>query len=119
MARKLRVQYPGAIYHVMSRGDHLEVTFRDGQDPEPLQVYRWSRYPLYPLPPELRLHGPDLGDRLDARKLHTLAAILTGPTSDATRSRSSPAYHDSFFVTIPPPVAYYFRNLLLTYANTW
>lgn len=34
MARKLRVQYPGAIYHVMNRGDHLEVIFRDSQDPE-------------------------------------------------------------------------------------
>ena len=29
MARKLRVQYPGAIYHVMSRGDHLEAIYRD------------------------------------------------------------------------------------------
>ena len=34
MARKLRVQYPGAMYHVMSRGDHLEVIFRDGKDPD-------------------------------------------------------------------------------------
>ena len=34
MARKLRVQYPGAIYHVMNRGDHLEVIFRDDQDPQ-------------------------------------------------------------------------------------
>lgn len=34
MARKLRVQYPGAIYHVMNRGDHSEVVFRDGRDPE-------------------------------------------------------------------------------------
>lgn len=34
MARKLRVQYPGAIYHVMNRGDHLEVIFRDSQDPQ-------------------------------------------------------------------------------------
>ena len=34
MARKLRMQYPGAIYHVMSRGDHLEVIFRDLQDRE-------------------------------------------------------------------------------------
>jgi putative transposase len=32
MARKLRVQYPGAIYHVMNRGDHLEVIFRAGED---------------------------------------------------------------------------------------
>jgi putative transposase len=34
MARKLRVQYPGAIYHVMNRGDHLEVIFRDSEDPQ-------------------------------------------------------------------------------------
>jgi hypothetical protein len=34
MARKLRVQYPGAIYHVMNRGDHSETVFRDSQDPE-------------------------------------------------------------------------------------
>ena len=34
MARKLRVQYPGAIYHVMNRGDHWETVFRDGGDPE-------------------------------------------------------------------------------------
>jgi hypothetical protein len=33
MARQLRVQYPGAVYHVMNRGDHLEVIFRDGEDP--------------------------------------------------------------------------------------
>jgi putative transposase len=33
MPRKLRVQYPGAIYHVMNRGDHSEVIFRDGGDP--------------------------------------------------------------------------------------
>jgi len=25
MARKLRVEYPGAIYHLMSRGDHREL----------------------------------------------------------------------------------------------
>jgi putative transposase len=34
MARKLRVQYPGAIYHVMNRGDPLEGIFRDDKDPE-------------------------------------------------------------------------------------
>ena len=33
MPRKLRVQYPGAIYHVMNRGDHLEFIFRDSKDP--------------------------------------------------------------------------------------
>jgi REP element-mobilizing transposase RayT len=32
MARKLRVQYPGAIYHVMNRGDRREAIFADDQD---------------------------------------------------------------------------------------
>jgi REP element-mobilizing transposase RayT len=34
MARKLRVQYPGAIYHVMNRGDHSEIVFGDRRDLE-------------------------------------------------------------------------------------
>jgi putative transposase len=29
MARKVRVQYPGAIYHVMNRGDHSEAEDSD------------------------------------------------------------------------------------------
>jgi len=32
MARKLRVEYPGAIYHVMNRGDHREAIFQDDED---------------------------------------------------------------------------------------
>lgn len=32
MARKLRVEYPGAIYHVMNRGDRREAIFRDDRD---------------------------------------------------------------------------------------
>lgn len=32
MARKLRVQYAGAIYHVMNRGDRREEIFRDDED---------------------------------------------------------------------------------------
>ena len=32
MARKLRVEYPGAIYHVMNRGDRREVICVDDQD---------------------------------------------------------------------------------------
>jgi hypothetical protein len=34
MARKLRVQYPGALYHVMNRGDRREPIFKDDQDRE-------------------------------------------------------------------------------------
>ena len=32
MARKLRVEYPGAIYHVMTRGDRQEPIFKDEED---------------------------------------------------------------------------------------
>ncbi len=32
MPRKLRVEYPGAFYHVMNRGDRREVIFADEQD---------------------------------------------------------------------------------------
>src|SRR5262245_61974138 len=32
MARKLRVEYPGAIYHVLSRGDRRESIFEDNSD---------------------------------------------------------------------------------------
>lgn len=32
MPRKLRIQYPGAIYHVMNRGDHREKIFKDNVD---------------------------------------------------------------------------------------
>jgi len=34
MARQLRVQYEGAIYHLMSRGDRREEIFRDDLDPK-------------------------------------------------------------------------------------
>jgi len=32
MARKLRVEYPGAVYHVLNRGDRREPIFRDEAD---------------------------------------------------------------------------------------
>ena len=32
MARKLRIQYPGAVYHVMNRGDRREAIFLDDRD---------------------------------------------------------------------------------------
>jgi putative transposase len=34
MSRKLRVEYPGAIYHVMNRGDRREPIFKDDADRE-------------------------------------------------------------------------------------
>jgi N12 class adenine-specific DNA methylase len=32
MSRKLGIEYPGAMYHVMNRGDQREDIFRDDQD---------------------------------------------------------------------------------------
>lgn len=32
MARKLRIEFPGAIYHIMNRGDRREEIFRDDVD---------------------------------------------------------------------------------------
>jgi putative transposase len=32
VARKLRVQYPGAIYHLMNHGDRRERIFKDDAD---------------------------------------------------------------------------------------
>ena len=32
MPRPLRVEYPGAIHHLMSRGDHREAIFHDDAD---------------------------------------------------------------------------------------
>ncbi len=32
MARKLRTQYAGAIYHVMNRGDRREAIFEEDED---------------------------------------------------------------------------------------
>src|SRR5664280_2485361 len=34
MSRKLRLEYPGAMYHVMSRGDQRQDIFRDDDDRE-------------------------------------------------------------------------------------
>lgn len=34
MARKLRMEYPGAVYHVMNRGDRREAIFKDDKDRE-------------------------------------------------------------------------------------
>jgi len=38
MPRKLRVQYPGAIYHVMSRGDRREDIFQNRKGVKPAHV---------------------------------------------------------------------------------
>jgi putative transposase len=34
MARPLRIEFPGAFYHVTSRGDRREKIFKDNRDKE-------------------------------------------------------------------------------------
>lgn len=38
MVRKLRVEYPGAIYHVLNRGDRREPLFQEDNDREQFLV---------------------------------------------------------------------------------
>ena len=38
MPRKLRVEYPGAMYHVMSRGDRREDIFLDDEQVSVLTI---------------------------------------------------------------------------------
>jgi hypothetical protein len=45
MARKLRVEYPGAIYHVMNRGDRREPIFQDDANRQRFLVYERALEP--------------------------------------------------------------------------
>ena len=58
MARKLRIQYPGAMYHVMNRGDRREAIFQDDQDRQGFlsTLEETCDDPLSMLPPK-RNHG--------------------------------------------------------------
>jgi hypothetical protein len=56
MAREFRVQYPGAIYHVMNRGDQREAVFRDDEDRQKLlatlgEACRKTEWPAVAPPP--------------------------------------------------------------------
>ena len=32
MARPIRIEYPGAVYHIITRGNNRQAVFRDDQD---------------------------------------------------------------------------------------
>ncbi|MDB6016076.1 MAG: hypothetical protein JWR19_565 [Pedosphaera sp.] len=64
MARKLRVQYPGTVYHVLDRGDRRESSFKADDD---LAMARgttgdgqWDQYgqPAGRLPPRKTMKSP-------------------------------------------------------------
>src|SRR5437868_2761059 len=84
MPRKLRVEYTGAMYHVMSRGDRREAIFLDDVDrqdfiktlAEACQKTGWQvhAYCLMPNHYHLALETPEAksrrGDGLAAKHLH-------------------------------------------------
>ncbi len=65
MPRKLRVQYPGAIYHVMSRGDRREDIFLDDVAIVALRLRRETSLSLKRIAARLHLGSPrSAGERL-------------------------------------------------------
>ncbi len=65
MARKLRIEYPGAIYHVMNRGDRREPIFLDDKDRQlfmetlgqACQKTAWQVHALCLMPNHFHLKG--------------------------------------------------------------
>jgi hypothetical protein len=93
MARKLRIQYPGAVYYVMSCGDHQERISADDQD----------RILLFPVACRIQ---SDAG--VDCTKVGQGNAGARGPTPARTNSPSSP---------LAGPANARFMTILLT--DTW
>ena len=54
MPRQLRIEYPGAIYHVMSRGDHREDIFHDDVNRQDFLTWYLAA------PPTVRLGCPGI-----------------------------------------------------------
>lgn len=48
MARSIRIEYPGAFYHVMARGNRREAIFKDDATQFPIS---YQLNPLHPQPP--------------------------------------------------------------------
>lgn len=51
MSRPLRVEYPGVLYHVMSRGDRREAIFHDDRDRHAFLGKRGRQAFFYPQVP--------------------------------------------------------------------
>ena len=61
MSRKLRIEYPGAMYHVMNRGDQREDIFRDDED---RQKFQSGSEPTFSTFRRRALTAPPWGDNL-------------------------------------------------------
>jgi len=54
MARKLRIEYPGAIYHVMNRGDRRDAIFHDDRIGSAVGVMAYSASDAHRFDQEIR-----------------------------------------------------------------
>ena len=109
MARKLRVQYPGAIYHAMNRGDRREPIFNDDQDrvlfldtlaeaceKTDWQIHAWC---------QMGNHSPLIADRLCMGAPTHVASLLQrqsrkAPDCEETFSDPAPAPYESYGATV-------------------
>jgi REP element-mobilizing transposase RayT len=48
MARPLRIEYPGAVYHVTSRGDARRKIFMDNTDRQQFLTVEFPEFSIYP-----------------------------------------------------------------------
>jgi hypothetical protein len=81
MARPLRIEYPGAIYHVMNRGDRREPIFRDDED----HTYSYTYFTV-----AAPYNGSDPGD-------YWVFDVTTG--EESAQNKSDP--RDWFTPTVP------------------
>ena len=98
MARKLRVQYPGAICHVMNRGDRREPIFADDSDRE--LFFKRQRYanmrdrPLFAAESAAILARFSAGRSMAARTaitaMTTSISIRVKPEVDPVAPRQAP-----------------------------
>jgi len=78
MARPLRIEYSGAVYHVTSRGNEKKAIFKDDQDPETFlnilhQVnsrYNWICHAYCLMDNHLLIETPDGNIALGMRQLN-------------------------------------------------
>jgi len=75
-ARKLKVDYPGAILHVMNRGDQREPIFKDAADRQRFVETMPGAKTGDELQPRIRLPQPSLKRRAERKQPPALNLVL-------------------------------------------
>lgn len=81
MPRQVRIEYPGAAYHVMCRGDRREAIFEDDQDPgspPPVlpELIRESKSSVWDTP-----SASGIGPALVTPKTHSASPVASASAS--------------------------------------